>query len=127
MEDSTHFENEHICFEFKNDILYGCYKASYVDLELAKQIVRWRLEFTNFQPVKLLVTQKGLKVIKREARMYLNSDEGAQLVIAAALIARNAFEKHLANFFQQITFANPKVPMRIFSNEDEALKWLNKH
>lgn len=124
VEPSIPFENEHIRLEYRDGILFGWYKCAYVDLDLAKQIVHWRKEFTNHTPARLLLQQDGLKAINREARLYLNSDEGVDKVHAAAIVARNPFEKHLANFFIQISLLKSKIPVKLFSDENSALEWL---
>lgn len=126
VEQSIPFENEHIRLEYRDGIVYGWYKSAYVDLELAKQIVQWRKEFTNFQTVKILLQQDGLKVIKREARVYLNSLEGVDMIHSAAIVARNPFEKHLANFFIQISLIKSQIPVKMFSDVSSADKWLKE-
>lgn len=111
-------------FEFHGEILYVLYKDVAFTLEIAKSMVHLRKKFTNNTPVKVLVKQAGLKGIKKDARDYLSSDEGIEGIIGAAILARNAFERHMANFFIGITVIRPKVPTKLFSSEEEALDWL---
>ena len=125
MELENVYENDNLKLELRNGIVYGWYKASSVNLDVAKDIVSSRKTFTNNKPVKILVMQAGLKGIKKEARSYLSSDESVEGIIAAAILSKNAFQRHLANFFVAITVIRPKVPTRLFSEEEEAIKWLN--
>ena len=124
MESQKVYDDEHMRFEDHGVVTYVWYKEGTVDINIAKRIVSNRKEFTNNQPVKVLVMQAGLKGIKREARAYLSSDEAVDGIIAAAILSENAFQRHLANFFLAITVIRPKVPTKLFSEEKEALKWL---
>lgn len=124
MKDLKVFDNEFMRFEDHGEILYVWYKEGTYTLDIAKSMVKNRKEFTANKPVKVLVKQAGLKGIKREARAYLSSEEAIEGIISAAILSKNAFERHLANFFLGITVIRPKVPTKLFSNEDEALAWL---
>lgn len=124
MESGEIFENDNVRLEFRNDVVYGWYKAQSVDLEVAKDIVESRKKFTKNEPVRILVMQSGLKGIKKEARAYLSSDESIEGIIAAAILSNSAFQRHLANFFVAITVIRPKVPTKLFSDEKDALEWL---
>ena len=124
MEKRKVFDNEHMRFEDHGKILYAWYKEGDFTLEIAKSIVAKRKSFTDQKQVKVLVKQLGLKGIKKDARSYLSSDEAVEGILAAAILSKNAFERHLANFFVGITVIRPKVPTRLFSDEKEALAWL---
>lgn len=126
MDDLRVFDNEFMRFEDHGDILYVWYKTGTYTLDIAKSMVKNRKEFTNHQPVKVLVKQAGLKGIKKEARAYLSSEEAVEGIISAAILSKNSFERHLANFFLGITVIRPKVPTKLFNDEKEAIAWLNK-
>jgi acetate kinase len=126
MKDDKVFDNKHMRFEDCDGILFVWYKEGTFTLEIAKSMVSNRKKFTNNQPVKVLVKQAGLKGIKGEARTYLSSEEAVEGIISAAILARNAFERHLANFFISITVIRPKVPTKVFTDEEEALNWLRE-
>ena len=120
------FENDNMRFEDHGDILYIWYKDRVFTLDIAKSMVEKRKKFTNHKNVKVLVMQAGLKGLDKEARAYFSSDEAREGVSAAAILAKNAFERHLANFFIGITVIRPKVPTRLFTDQSEAIKWLKK-
>ncbi|MEO9531580.1 MAG: hypothetical protein ABJG68_14860 [Crocinitomicaceae bacterium] len=112
--------------ELKNGILYGTFKADSIDLNIAKKIVETRLQFINGRSYPMIFQQDGLKSINKEARNYFNSDLGIKGVSAGAIIAKNVFEAHLANFFIKISAIKVKVPTKVFKDEKEALLWLKQ-
>jgi hypothetical protein len=120
------FENEFVRFEVNDGILKGTFKEGLVSLEIAKKIVAERLNFSNGKSYPLLITDVGLKSIKGEAREYLSTDEAIKGLKASAMVANNMFAKHLANFFVKISVIKPKIPTKIFSNEKDALIWLEQ-
>lgn len=125
MKFTREFENKNMRFEDHGGILYIWYKEGVFTLDMAKTMVKERKTFTNHKEMKVLIFQAGLKGIKKEARAYFSSDEALEGVSAAAILGNNAFERHLANFFIGITVIRPKVPTRLFSDKNEALKWLD--
>lgn len=125
MKELRFFENDYTRFEDRGDIIYIWYKDRVFNLEMAKELVAERKKFTQGTPMKAIIFQSGLKGINRDARSYFSSDEAIEGVAAAAILAKNPFERHLANFFIGITVIRPKVPTKLFSDEQEALKWLH--
>lgn len=120
------FENDFMRLEMKDGIVFGTYKKSPITLEMAKQVVQNRLEFTAHQDVPILISDTGIKGIEREARQYLSSEEGVKGISAAALIMKGAFSSHLINFFMKISAFKQKMPAKSFTNEEEAVKWLKQ-
>ena len=126
MKENEIFENDLMRLVLKDGIVHGWYKKGVVDLEKAKRIVSERKAYTKGKTIIMLVRQEGLKGITREARQYLSSEEGVEGVAAGALIVNSAFESHMANFFIRITVIRPKVPSKVFTNEKNALRWLQQ-
>jgi len=121
------FENEFMRLEMKDDIMYGTYKKGPITLELAKQVVKHRLQFTGNKKVPILASEQGLKGIERDARQYLSSEEGVEGLSAAAIVNKSVFGSHLANFFMKIAFNRPRIPARVFTDETEAIQWLKQY
>lgn len=102
-------------------------KGSTIDITTAREVVRTRLRFTGDENYPTII-KGGLGIsFTKEARDFLSSDEGVQGIAAAALIADNFLTSTLANFFLKVTVQKPKVPTRIFKNEEKALEWLNQY
>lgn len=70
----------------------------------------------------LLVDTKTMKSFSREARHYYASEEAAAVASAAAIIVGTPVSRVLGNFY--LGLSNPRLPSRLFSSEEEALKWL---
>jgi hypothetical protein len=61
--------------------------------------------------------------ITREARTYLGDPTGKY--VALALLAGSASTQMIANFF--IGLNHPKIPTRVFTDEEKALRWLRAY
>ena len=88
-------------------------------------MVNWRIEFTNNTPYPLLIKDSGVVSMDKSARDYFSSDEGTKNVLAGALMLDSGFSRILGNFFLKVT--KPKIPARIFTDEKEALEWLERY
>ena len=111
--------------EIKNDILYFTYlSGGTITLDIAKEIVKQRLEYTNGVPYPLLVTYEGLKAMDKQARDYFAAKEGVQAVLAAALVVNSVYTQFFGNMFLRIT--QTSISSRLFTDKQEALKWLEQ-
>lgn len=111
--------------EIKNGIMYFTYLEGHtITLDIAKEIVKQRLEYTNKIPYPLLVTYEGLKAMNKQARDYFAAKEGVEGVIAAALVVNSIYTQFFGNMFLRIT--ETSIPSRLFTNKEEALKWLEQ-
>jgi len=118
-------DTSYVYYELEDDLLIGTYKKGLkINLEMAKEIVRARLELTNYQPVVALALNQGVVSMDKKARDYLSSDEGIRGVIAGAIVLDTPFGSFLGNFYLSVT--KPKIPLRIFSKVETALKWLQQ-
>ena len=91
---------------------------------MVKEIIKTRLEFQEHKPVVALVLNLGVVSIDKEARDYFSSEEGVRGIIAAAIVLNSPFGSFLGNFY--LSVAMPKIPARIFSKKETALKWLQQ-
>lgn len=121
---SRHFENDFMKLELREGVLIGWYKTGPITLELAKQAVAIRTEFVNHEPALMIAAEQGVRGFTRDARQYLGSAEGMQGLIAGAMVTKSAFASHIANFFIRVAMIKTKIPMRTFSDMDEAINWL---
>jgi hypothetical protein len=114
----------YVSFKIKDDILYVVYLPGVtITLDAAKDIVKKRLLYTENVPYRLIVSGEGLRAVDKEARSYL-SNEGAEGVIAGVLLVNSIYTEFFGNFFLNIS--KPKNPSKLFTNEQEALKWLEQ-
>jgi hypothetical protein len=70
----------------------------------------------------LLDTSKGYFNITPEANKLLASKEYAELRMATAIVARSLATRIAGNFFIRVN--RPPTPTRLFSTEEDAVKWL---
>jgi hypothetical protein len=118
-------DTHYVHYELQDDLLIGTYKKGLkISLEMAKEIVKVRLEFTGHKPVVALALNQGVISMDKKARDYLSSDEGVRGVIAGAIMLDTPFGSFLGNFYLSVT--KPKIPLRIFSKKEAALKWLQQ-
>ena len=119
-------ETEFYKMEIQNGVIWHTYKSGPVTLEIAKEIVRERLRISKNKTLPVLIQNGGLRSLNGEAREYLTTDEALVGLSASAIVAKNMFTQHIANFFVRINVIKPKIPTKIFSAEEEALKWLEE-
>jgi hypothetical protein len=118
-------DTPYVHYELKGDLLIATYKKDLkVNLDIAKEIIGERHEFTNHKPVVVLVYNQGVVRMDKRAREYLSSGDGVKGIIAAAIVVGSPFTSFMANFFVSVN--KPKMPAKVFSNEEEALKWLTR-
>ena len=74
----------------------------------------------------LLVDMRDLSaVVDREARLEYAGNELTQAITAVALIVGSGPSRVIGHFFTAVT--RPAIPLRLFSEEPEALAWLSGH
>jgi hypothetical protein len=73
--------------------------------------------------VPILVDMRGMARLERPAREHFIGEQGG--VSAIALLAGSAVNKMIANFF--IGLKRMPIPIRIFTDRDAALHWLDEH
>ena len=74
-------------------------------------------------PVPLLVDMREMAKLERPAREYFVQDNGG--VRAIALLAESPVTRMMANFF--IGMRRMPVPIQMFTDESEAVAWLQRH
>jgi hypothetical protein len=118
-------DTQYVYYELYDDLLIGTFKKNpRLNLEMAKEIVKVRQEFTGPRPVVGLIFNQGVVSLDKKARDYLASAEGVRGFKAAAFILDSPFSSFLVNFF--VTVTKPKIPVKMFSKKEAALKWLEQ-
>ena len=110
--------------EPEGDIIYVEYiKNLKVDLDVAKELVANRLDFTENKPYYLIIDFSNIKQITAEAKTYLqNPNTGLKNILAAAFIASNQVSALIANIFVK----TPNIISKFFSQKKEALLWIKE-
>ena len=120
------FENSQIKMEVLDGILYATYKSGLkLTLDDVKNVVKERLVLLDGKTLPVLIIDAGVVSMDKSARDYLSSEEGISGLKIAAIIENSMFSKMLINFFLRLT--NPKLQVKAFVSETDALEWLKSH
>lgn len=79
-------------------------------------------ELCHHRKHPLLIDLKNLKAITPQARAYFSARDRESDINAFAFLIHSRFQRIVGNIF--IQFNKPRVPTRLFNNEEEALVWL---
>ena len=119
-------DTAYVRYELDGDLIIGWYKKNLkITLPIAREIVKTRMEFVEYRPVVALVYNLGVVSFDKQARDFLASDEGVKGIIAGAIVVDSPVGSFLGNFY--LSVAKPKIPSRIFSKKEAALKWLDQY
>jgi hypothetical protein len=118
-------ENDVIRYEIKDGILIGVYKVKVLDYSAAVSAVQLRKEFTGDKAFPNLAIGLDVMSIEKGARDYFTTKEATEGVLAGGLMSNSFFQVTLLNFFLRV--GNPKIPAKLFTNENEAIEWLSKY
>jgi hypothetical protein len=111
-------------FEIRNGIFYLSYKQGLVIThDIALEIVRLRLQFSENTAFPLLITDHGILGMDKSARDWFSSEEGTCQITACALVLNTVYSRVLGNFFIKLT--RPLIPVKIFNDQARAQEWLN--
>jgi hypothetical protein len=107
----------------ENGILVAIYKRhSVVTLDMAREIVRSRLEFTGRSPRPVLVLNQGVVEFDKEARKYVSTGDGIAGIKAAAIVVDKASTAFIISFILKVE--RPGMPAKAFSRRGPAMRWL---
>lgn len=70
----------------------------------------------------LLVYAMSVVEAEHEAKQFASSEDAIAVVNAMAILVKSVFTRAMADIFMK--FQKPPYPTRIFTNEAEALAWL---
>jgi hypothetical protein len=112
--------------ELSGKLLIATFKKGIrIDVGIARKIVDCRKRFTKNRTYPVLILNKGVISMTREAREYFASDEGTAGLRASALVLRTSFGAVMGNIFLKVN--KPRMPVKIFSTEKGASKWLKQY
>jgi hypothetical protein len=118
--------NGNVTLEIKNGILHCCYIVSSINLEQAKDLVAFRLKYTDYTDYPIIIRSLHSLNINKEARQYLGT-EGKKNVSICALVATNPFMTLFVNLFLKLDLQPVSFPCKVFNNEKAAMRWLRNN
>lgn len=100
-------------------------KKTLVTEEVAIAEIQIIKEISQGNKVPLLVNMSNTTSITIKARKYYSGKESEKVIRAAALIVNSPLHSVMGNFFLGLN--KPQFPVKLFSSEEQALKWLRKY
>lgn len=93
-----------------------------IDVKEAKEMVVATGSVSQGKKVLVLNVAGSLTTATAAARDFAASAEAVQYTLAEAYVVSNLAQKIVGNFY--VNFHKPQVPTKIFTNTEEAVKWL---
>ena len=96
-----------------------------VDLDVAREIVGNRLEFTKGEDHYVVIDLSNIKSVTAEAKRFMQSPEGGlQRIIGAAFFANN----HVASLIANVYVKTPTIfAARFFPSKEQAVSWIKSY
>ena len=117
-------ENDWITIWMEDEIMYGVYKKGcIISKDNIDQIIDLRLQFQQGKAYKGMVFVTNIKAITPDAREAM-ARRGYDATLKVAVITNSMITNILSNLFLEIQ--RPPAPTRLFTNAEDALKWLKK-
>jgi hypothetical protein len=106
-----------------NDIVYVTFKDDCtLDIPLQMRLLDYYREITDGKLMHFIFMAAENVSITKEARDNAVKVEDQSMLGASAVVVDSLPYKLIANFY--LKFNKPKRPYKVFSNEEEAVKWL---
>lgn len=110
--------------ETEEGFMYCRYLCEEIDIEVAKKVLKNRLDFFAGKSYKVILEGSSVKRFTSEARKYLGSTEGQALIEKAAIIQNSPLLAMISNFFLLVIKQN--IPVKIVTNYRDALSFLKE-
>jgi hypothetical protein len=124
MEDKV-YNNNLVEVTFRKDnITHINYLIDEMTLENSKEILRFTRSKSPWKLSPLYLTGGDFMNQDKESREFNASVEVTQYCSAIAFLSDSLGKKLLANFF--ISMNRDKIPMKFFTSDEEAFKWLSQ-
>ncbi|MDB4089453.1 hypothetical protein N9544_07520 [Flavobacteriales bacterium] len=122
----TIYNTDFINLSLENGIIVVVYKKGPITIDIAKELVEKRLDFCKGKDYPFLLCDEGIGIngMDREAREYMGEGRATEGISATAFYTKSTFNKYLVNFFLRISNKQTNFPVKIYSNKEEAIKWL---
>ncbi|HXB40311.1 MAG TPA: STAS/SEC14 domain-containing protein [Bacteroidia bacterium] len=96
------------------------------EVKLKEAVENTEAVFSLFKDKKfpLLIDSRYIKYITKEARDHFSINNRETVIICFGILIDSPLSRVIGNFFMGLN--KPSVPAKLFTNEEEALKWLKK-
>lgn len=111
--------------DFEGILFFEYTPALEMNVDIAKRLVKDRLNYTNGESRFCLIDITNLKSVTKEAREYMSDPKGGLIGISGgAFISSSVLTTVIVNLFFKIN--RPEIPSRFFTDRTDALSWLAK-
>lgn len=121
---STYFRNDFFELDIRQGIIYGKFFCNYLTLSIAEQSYHQFVRITGGKPHLILSDCRYIRKIDKEARKFLAANDTPEHIKAGAILIKSPAQELMGNIF--IYFNRPPIPACVFSDEEAAIKWLQK-
>jgi hypothetical protein len=102
------------------------YQGITIDLKIVAKAIEHRITVSEGRSYPVLIDVRGVKYWTQDAKKYSMSSKGAlNLISASALLVDSLPLKISVNW--AIKFFPTEIPMKVFTNKEKALNWLEKY
>jgi hypothetical protein len=116
------YEFNHSVFWLEDNIIHIVYKKySIITLDIAKEIVKARIQVQQHKSYLGIAYIDNSTVMSAQARRYM-ANEGYAGVSKVAVVISSPLKAAMVNVF--IFLDRPLKPTKLFTNKEEAIKWL---
>lgn len=122
----AYLENDFVEFWIENGIIMNVYKPNLekITIDVAKEIVRDRLQVSNGVTMPVMIDLTNAFTIDKASRRYFSMGDAMKYLSASAILVRNEITKLGGNIYIRID--KPKIPTKLFTEQDKAIEWLNQ-
>lgn len=121
---TDYFLNMHWKLWIDNGVFHVKAVTDKLDLFTVQSGLDERVRMSAGIAFPMLSDLRKIKHVDKEARAFLAKPESTVLISAGAFLVNNQLQKLLGNFF--ILIDKPEIPTRLFTNESEAMAWLQQ-
>jgi hypothetical protein len=106
-------------------VRYRYHQGIIIDMDMAEKLVYCRLKMTAGKTYPGFVDAREVVYAYNGAKKYLASDIGFTGTSAVAILVKSHVQRVIANTFIRLKPA--KIPVKLFTEEEKALKWLEAY
>ena len=119
-------ENDFAIYHWEDEIVVITFKKVSLKLDISKKIVSDGNEFTGNTVNPMLVDVRLINGSTKEALDFFDTEESKKGVSSTAILVGSFLSKFFANIFLRLNSYKNSIPTNIFSDRNEAIKWLKQ-
>ena len=118
------FEGRYLRLSDENEYIVMECKPKIISLEIAREMIDQRLEFTGYEERYIFFDARNIKEVDKRARDLLSTDEGKEKIKGVAVFVNSTLTTFVVNYVIKVCYKNSSIPIRLFMDRQKALDWL---